>query len=198
MAKAGDHRVRVTKMLIRRAFTDMIGKMSIERISVKELCQRAGINRGTFYAHYTDIYDLRDKLEQEMMTDFQRALEPLQQAEAGMDMQLEISTAIFRCVKDNADICAVILGPYGDTDFAARVLDLGWEKCLNVHAAHFPAIPASKLEYFYAFISAGCIGLLRKWLDGGMRTSVEELARASQGLMMRGFGSLLEEEGGTA
>ena len=76
MAKAGDHRVRVTKMLIRRAFTDMIGKMSIERISVKELCQRAGINRGTFYAHYTDIYDLRDKLEQEMMTDFQRALEP--------------------------------------------------------------------------------------------------------------------------
>ena len=35
MAKAGDHRVRVTKMLIRRAFTDMIGKMSIERISVK-------------------------------------------------------------------------------------------------------------------------------------------------------------------
>ena len=91
----------------------------------------------------------------------------------------------------------MILGPYGDTDFAARVLDLGWEKCLNVHAAHFPAIPASKLEYFYAFISAGCIGLLRKWLDGGMRTSVEELARASQGLMMRGFGSLLEEEGGT-
>ena len=197
MAKAGDHRVRVTKMLIRRAFTDMIGKMSIERISVKELCQRAGINRGTFYAHYTDIYDLRDKLEQEMMADFQQALEPLQQAEAGMDMQLEISTAIFRCVKDNADICAVILGPYGDTDFAVRVLDLGWEKCLNVHAAHFPGIPASKLEYFYAFISAGCIGLLRKWLDGGMRTSVEELARASQGLMMRGFGSLLEEEGGT-
>ena len=158
MAKAGDHRVRVTKMLIRRAFTDMIGKMSIERISVKELCQRAGINRGTFYAHYTDIYDLRDKLEQEMMADFQRALEPLQQTEVGMDMQLEISTAIFRCVKDNADICAVILGPYGDTDFAARVLDLGWEKCLNVHAAHFHTARSHVVQTGYVLILGGLGG----------------------------------------
>ena len=43
---------------------------------MKELCEQAGINRGTFYAHYTDIYDLRTQMESELMEDFQRTLDP--------------------------------------------------------------------------------------------------------------------------
>lgn len=196
MKSGGDHRIRVTKMLIRKAFTDLVGSKSIERIPIKELCERAGINRGTFYAHYTDIYDLREKLEEEMLSDFEQALEPLLEEENEEGLQLRIATSIFRCIKDNADICAVTLGPYGDSAFAARVLDLGWEKCLNMYTARFPGIAASRLQYFYAFISAGCIGLLKKWLDGGMRTEVEELARTCQGLMMQGFSYLLCEKDG--
>lgn len=64
-------------MLIRRAFTTLLRQKPIQSISVKELCELAEINRGTFYAHYTDIYDLRDQIEQEMQTDFAKALEPL-------------------------------------------------------------------------------------------------------------------------
>ena len=48
-----DHRSRVTKLLLRRAFTDLLEQKPIQSISVKELCERAGINRGTFYSHYT-------------------------------------------------------------------------------------------------------------------------------------------------
>ena len=56
-----DHRTRVTKMLIRKAFTSLLSQKPIQSISVKELCELAGINRGTFYSHYTDIYDLLRK-----------------------------------------------------------------------------------------------------------------------------------------
>ena len=59
-----DHRSRVTRMLIRRAFTDLLGQKPIESISVKELCAAAGINRGTFYGHYQDLYDLRRQMEE--------------------------------------------------------------------------------------------------------------------------------------
>lgn len=44
-----DHRTRVTKMLIRRAFTDLLRSKPIQSITIRELCERAGINRGTFY-----------------------------------------------------------------------------------------------------------------------------------------------------
>ena len=46
------HRTRVTKMLIRRAFTDLLRVKPVQSISIKELCEKAGVNRGTFYAHY--------------------------------------------------------------------------------------------------------------------------------------------------
>lgn len=77
LEEARDHRVRVTKTLIRKAFTELLTKKPIQSISIKELCELAGINRGTFYAHYQDIYDLRQKIEDEMYHDVQRTLSPL-------------------------------------------------------------------------------------------------------------------------
>ncbi len=59
-------------MLIRGAFTDLLRQKPIQNITIKELCERAGINRGTFYSHYTDIYDLRDNIEDEMTREFQK------------------------------------------------------------------------------------------------------------------------------
>lgn len=58
-----DQRIRLTKMLIRKAFTELLQNKPVQSISVKELCTAAGINRGTFYAHYTDIYDLMHQIE---------------------------------------------------------------------------------------------------------------------------------------
>ena len=114
-----DRRTRLTKSLIRRAFTDLLAEKSLQRITVREVCQRAGVNRSTFYAHYTDLYDLLTRIEEEMLEDFQQALAPL------LDPQLEefptplqITTEIYRCLKENADVCTVTLGENGDKDFA--------------------------------------------------------------------------------
>ena len=72
-----DQRVRVTRMLIRRSFLELLKQKPIQNISVREICEDAGINRGTFYSHYTDIYDLLHKIEEEMLRDFESALSPL-------------------------------------------------------------------------------------------------------------------------
>ena len=108
-----DHRIRVTKMLIRRAFTELLRTKPIQSISVKELCETAGINRGTFYAHYTDIYDLLKKMEEEMLVDFQQALRPLLEVHEGGITPAKITAGIFQCLKENADICTVTLGLLG-------------------------------------------------------------------------------------
>ena len=50
------------KARIRQAFTKLLREKPIQRIAVKELCQEAGVNRSTFYAHYQDIYDLLTKI----------------------------------------------------------------------------------------------------------------------------------------
>ena len=50
--------------IIRAAFEAMLlGGKQISKITVREICEKAGINRSTFYAHYTDVYDLFERVE---------------------------------------------------------------------------------------------------------------------------------------
>lgn len=191
---SNDHRVRVTRMLIRRAFTELLKDQPIQSISIKQLCDRAGINRGTFYAHYTDIYDLLKQIEEEMFEEFERALQALLTAKDQHLNPVEISTGIFQCLKDNSDLCIVTLGDYGDKDFALRLINLGRERCINTYVQYFKDASPKQIEYFYAFVSAGCIGLLRKWLDDGMLSSAGEIAHMAESIMLYGVGSLGEME----
>lgn len=195
--KDAGHRPRVTESLIRQAFTALLVEKPIQHITVKELCQRAGINRSTFYAHYVDIYDLLAKLEEDMVEDFRQALELLlktgEAPSSALDAEMEepsllrIMTGIYQCLKDNVDICTVTLGEHGDKAFAVRLLSLGWESCLAAYSNQLRGPSQRQLEYFYAFVSNGHIGLLQKWLAEGMTTSVEEMARMAQNIMLHGL-----------
>lgn len=188
-----DHRTRVTKMLLRKAFTDLLRQKPIQSISVKELCQTAGINRGTFYAHYTDVYDLRRQMEDEMMADFQEALKPLLSGDNGDTTSLKITAGIFQCLKDNADVCAMTVGPYGDKEFLTRLIKIGKEKYAESYRRYFAHATARQLEYYYSFVCGGCISLLEKWLADGMNPGAEEMAAIAEEIMMQGIGFLRQE-----
>lgn len=185
--KKQDQRTRLTRMLIRQALTTLLHQKPIQSISIRELCELAGINRGTFYSHYEDIYDLLNQLEQEMLEDFQKALAPLL-AEPGNDLTpLRITAGIFECTRENSDLCSVMLGPNGDKKFALQLLDLGRESCMACYGRYFPNATPQKLEYYYTFVSAGCIGLLEKWISDGMAISSTELAQMAEGIMLSGM-----------
>ncbi len=62
-----DKRIEKTKYAIKQAFMELRAKKSLEKISVKELCELAYINKSTFYSHYEDIHALSDALEYEMV-----------------------------------------------------------------------------------------------------------------------------------
>ena len=184
----GDHRTRVSRLLIRRAFMDLLKRKPIQNITVKELCDTAGINRSTFYAHYTDVGDLLRRIEEEMMAELEQAMAPLLADQEKPFNPVEISTEIFRCLKENSDLCTVTLSDYEDKAFLLRLINMGRERCMETYLKHYPGVTPRQVEYFYAFASAGCIGLLRKWLDDGMTTSAQEIAQMAESLMLQGLG----------
>lgn len=65
--KGMDLRVERTKNSIKEAFLQLRKEKPLEKIFVKELSERAYINKATFYLHYKDIYDLADKIENEFV-----------------------------------------------------------------------------------------------------------------------------------
>lgn len=62
-----DIRVKKTRRSIITAFMELRAHKPLEKITVKELCEKAEINKSTFYTHFTDIYHLSDQLEQELI-----------------------------------------------------------------------------------------------------------------------------------
>lgn len=64
-----DTRVQRSKKKIVDSFIKLRSKKSLERITVAELCRNADINKSTFYAHYRDIYDLSDQIENSIIQD---------------------------------------------------------------------------------------------------------------------------------
>ena len=69
-AKKEDLRIIRTKEAIRKTFEEMICEMDYEQISIKELTERARINRKTFYLHYSSLDDLLRELQNEMAKNF--------------------------------------------------------------------------------------------------------------------------------
>ena len=65
--KSQDRRTRYTLMVIREAFFKLLREKGFEKITVTDVCREANINRGTFYLHYVDKYDLLNAMIDEAL-----------------------------------------------------------------------------------------------------------------------------------
>jgi AcrR family transcriptional regulator len=187
--KKTDHRVRVTKQLLRDALTALLTEKPIGSITVKELCLKAGINRGTFYAHYTDVFDLLRSIQQEMETGFFAALKPVLSS-VGQLTPPKVTKKIFECIEANADLCRATIGPHGDKEFAQNLLNKTKELCLQSYGTYFPNADERQIERYYTFITGGCIAMMQRWIRGDLNASSAELAEACEQIMEKGVGFL--------
>jgi len=71
--KTVDKRVIRTKKAIRTAFAELISEKDFNDITVKDLAERANINRKTFYNYYSGIYQVVEELEKELVNNFEGA-----------------------------------------------------------------------------------------------------------------------------
>lgn len=60
--------------VIKEAFLTLLEEKPINKITVKELCEKADINRATFYTHFSDCFDLLEKIEGDILAEFERSL----------------------------------------------------------------------------------------------------------------------------
>lgn len=183
--KEHDNRVRITKLLIRSAFLQLLKEKPLPAITVRELCQSAGINRGTFYTHYRDLYDLMQQIEEEMTQEFQMKMTPLLQGNENVNL-IDMITEIFSLIQNNAELCLITLSPNGDKHFLYRLVAIGKQACIRTYQFHNPSCNLQEMDYFYTFISSGCIAILEQWLKEGMQVPVEELARMVKGFIADG------------
>jgi AcrR family transcriptional regulator len=184
-----DKRVIRTKALLIRSISALMKQKNIKDITVKELCEYADINRGTFYLHYKDIYDMLDSIEQELSDKFLQIFQKYN-SETNEDFPYPLFLEIFKLVDDNAELFRVLIGPNGDISFIMKIFKLYNIHCLQSEFNKLSPQFSMNQVYYSNFILYGCVGLLEQWLSRDTKESPEKMAELITKLVSTGVLSL--------
>lgn len=184
-----DRRVRKTKKQLRLALMELLAEKSAKSISVRELTERADINRGTFYIHYRDVGDLLQRLEDET-ADRLTALCKDHKPEDSTWEQFPFLRDLYHFILDNADLCRVLLGPNGDIAYTNRICCILRDYFLYDFLSQFYPGDRQRLNHFCSFIVSGNLNLALSWLRDGGQESPDEMARLAGSIIMGGVSAL--------
>ncbi len=104
-----DQRIIRTQRAIITAFYDLLSTKNISEISVKEICEKADINRGTFYTHFEDKYNLLDYCIYELMKDVDVAITKANNNSNVIDYYQEVFTRVIDFFIEKKQIAKSIL-----------------------------------------------------------------------------------------
>ena len=111
-----NQRVRITKMLLKDALTKLLYEKKIEKVTVSELCEAAGVNRSTFYKHYGSQFDVLDDIEKDFFHAAEEMLTHNEDGRSGICSFLEF-------LKKEREKIYVVIILAADTDFIKRVFN---------------------------------------------------------------------------
>lgn len=171
MGKTIDLRIVKTKKAIRGAFLELMNENGFAKISVKNIIDRALINRSTFYAHYLDKFDLLDEIEKEL-------LDSMEDIAGNIPLNLIKSGKINPYIRDmvsflrnNGNIFTLLISDKGDPAFSNKFSDRVKSIWNERNIIEQLAIPQN---YTMTALIGMICNLLIEWTKCGFRESDEE------------------------
>lgn len=171
--KNTDTRVQVTKQLLKTAVLEILQNKSIDKITVKELCDRAGLNRGTFYLHYDSPAALLRDVEEQFLKETTALFHAFWQE----GREQSIMAALFASIQKNSDIVCLLLGPHGDPNFVNSLSDRMRPGILDQWQLEFPHYARSDLDFIYDFVLIGSSRLIFNWLQDSQGIPASQFAK---------------------
>lgn len=172
--KQEDRRIRKTKKLLKESLIELMNEKKVKDITIKDITERADLNRGTFYLHYLDIYDLLSQIEDEIITNLTALLKTFNETQTLSSY--ELLEQLFNYLYENKEIFRVLLYTNSDTQFLNKLQTLiktmGLYTLQNVYKDSPPIV----YTYFLSFISSGVIGMVEHWFENGMTLTPSEMA----------------------
>lgn len=186
-----DRRIRRTQKLLKDSLITLMEQKEFKNISVKDITDLADLNRGTFYLHYTDTYQLLQQMENEVLDDFQEMINCYGHS-VKQDTMLPVLNPVLRYIEENTQICKILFENSAANDFVDRFHKLIRKNGLLIIKDTFPNARDEVLSCFFEFVTYGLIGLLKQWIDTGMKETRDKVAELADKAVMGTAYNLLE------
>ena len=178
-----------TKQNLINAFWSFYCENRIEKITVKEITQKAGYNRGTFYEYFIDVYDVLEQIEQSLIPALDE-LPPLTMPSHNMGMSLD---RFLKLYEQNSKYYSVLLGDNGDPAFASKLKNSTKPMLKQAFSADY-AMDEIELDFILEFVLSAMIGIMSYWFMQNKALPAEDLIALMYELMQNGIMNKLTQQ----
>ncbi len=186
-----DPRIARSRAALREAFIELVEERGLDGFSVGDLCSRAGLNRGTFYNHFTDKENLLASFEDEVIEGLGGVLVKFQQLKlreiAACSLRrrpLPVLVELFDYLRAEGAFLHAMLGPGGDARFGLKLREtVCGEFVRSLLHDRYRSDPSPFVRYYISFYSGAYLGVIGEWISSGMAETSEEMALIAMRLL---------------
>ena len=190
-APGEDRRITRSKRALRGALIALIEERGLDAITVNDLCERADLNRGTFYNHFHDKENLLTALENEVLAEVALLQARMQSVTLGDMLAFRVAgrpvpvlVDLFEYLRGESDFLRAVLGSGGDVRFGPRLREAVCGNLVqNILHEKYRTNPTPFVCYYVAFYASAYLGISARWVENGCPETPEEMARIAMRLL---------------
>lgn len=185
-----DRRVRRTQKLLKESLAGLMNEKEFKDITIKDITERADLNRGTFYLHYADTYELLTAMEDDVLADFQDMINAYLNVDSYMDL-MPVLCPVVHYIVENEEICRNLFENDASSRFHNKFRNLIHSNGKVIIERLFAVPASSSIDYYFEFVTSGLIGLINRWLRNGMPESETEIARIGNNALLAAIAAFI-------
>lgn len=177
MAKAEYRSAIRSKSLIKKALAKLMHEKDLNKITVSDVIREADISRGTFYAHYPDIYSVLEQIETEELKKLINLVTQTKEKEknSGDNNSTEFLTVICKYLYDDFEYYKMLLQSSFLNNFLNRLIEVYYEDTIASLLEKDSSKDVSQAVLYLTFTTAGAKQVIVSWLQGKINGSPEEI-----------------------
>lgn len=171
-----------TRQTMIDAFWELAAKQGLDKVTISAITKRSKLNRSTFYVYFTDIKDLLEQAEDEIIRNLRTQIEKMIKNCGVIDIE-HASQHLVDVFALYDEKLFLLMGKNGDPNFLSRIR----EEASNMYREIFkPADSNPYSEFIIAYATSAFTGLLVYWHDTGKTISIKELAAILRYIITKG------------
>ena len=176
-------KVQMTKERIRQALVVLLRTESLQKITVKELCEAAGVNRSTFYNHYGSPHDVLRDLSKQFLDDSEATLRSASLTD--LDANYKRVEMVLHHAEENIEVMRILVNNEYDAEFPEKLFSL--PRITELMENRVKEMGEEVKQGIPTFVIYGAYKLLQDWINQEERISPEEETRLLLGIAERVF-----------
>lgn len=181
--KKENQRVKLTKRIFRESLIELLQNKKLRQITVSELCNKAELNRSTFYKYYGNTYDVFAEIENEVMEQSKNCINQIDDTDINIhqidnrdvNMIIQPLYRLLCYIDDNSETYQLLFNNSINSNLSVQLVD-STMTFLRKNSDLVHVNNKDYEEYIFSYIISGSIDIIKHWISSGSTETPEEIA----------------------